>query len=432
MPVPLDPSAAHTFPTGNAPSQLQLVMRNARARHPIASVGALGAVMLLVGCVQPQPVAIVSASTPPSTPHVTPPIVAANNPNFFSFTTPPTPGRPVVFHWRGNSYDGTDAFIAGVTTRVAEMVAPLRPNGEPKGSLRLVLPVRSAVAAAGGEIKPGEAAVAQARGIIDQGRVTALRNAALFEPITVEVGSIAIPDAGTSDFVLWFTDGFWNLRYRRGDPKRFPDQNDLAIWLGAVRAQSQLALQGPGEPSLGLTITYQSNTPDRVSYRFNGEDYSANEPLIPAMKAAFDDAAARIPPMAGRLGGRIKIVLTSTITPLPNTVPLLARNRPQQSPAIAAVIAEANAAHWHASVAAKVEAMRRSRLFDEVVVETAEHDDVALAGFDYVMWQLPGKPYAWRYRTKLKGNDAWTLTQPRDWDLQPWLDAVRQQLGAPK
>ena len=78
----------------------------------------------------------------------------------------------------------------------------------------------------------------------------------------------------------------------------------------------------------------------------------------------------------------------------------------------------------------RVEALRRSRLFDEVVMETGDMPEAQLGGFEYVLWEPAGKPLFWHYRSRRKGGDAIAFKSPGPAvSVQQWLEAVRDQLG---
>ncbi|MEJ0068798.1 MAG: tetratricopeptide repeat protein [Pseudomonadota bacterium] len=234
----------------------------------------------------------------------------------FGFTISNSPAPPLVYHWHGGHYQEADAFLAAVTAQVADAVANVKPSSAPWGSLRVVLPkrrppsVRSLINPAAATEAP--VIWAHADRIIDDGRVTALQRSGLFDPVTAETGALAIPEAGSSDFALWFANGNWNLRYHDGDPETFAEDRDLTTWLATLVRRTQTALDGGGTPTLRLSIRYPTAAEGALSFQFNGADHFSVETLVQAMNAAFLDQAQQIQPMARRLGGRIRLLWRPT------------------------------------------------------------------------------------------------------------------------
>ena len=363
-------------------------------------------------------------------PPVMPP-PAANRPNpnndTISVTVPSTSGQPNTYSWRGQSFTGSNAFLAGVSARVADMVAGIE-RGAAVGSARVLLPSRvlsfgaSATNPAGSA--EGQRTIERALQLLDDGHVTALRRSGLFEPIRTEAGSPVLPAADGTDFVVWFDNNQWNLRYRSGDPQITGNPPDLGIWMRAVRNVVKTAQAGGGKPTLTLSMTLRPAAPNGVMFTFNGVAYETAEALNPVVRAALLEEARGVQPVANRLGGRLKVVVLTSHVGM--QIALNGGN-----PRANETMRSAFSNHSESIALARVEALRRSRLFDDVVTETADLKEAPLGGFDYVLWEPVGTPLAWHYRSRRKGGDNLALTQPPGphSSLQQWLEAVRDQLG---
>jgi hypothetical protein len=377
------------------------------------------------------------ASVPVAAAPSAPPVAAAPpgtrrsntsaNPDTIALTVPNAPSQPNVYAWRGQSYTGSDAFLAAVSSRVAEMVAGVE-HSAPVGSLRILLPPRT-VPVASSLTNPagaaeGQKTVERALRLFDEGRVTALRHSGLFEPIQSETGSVVIPAVGSADFVLWFDNAQWNLRYRSGDPQSTGNVLELGTWVRQVRNVAQTAQARGGKPTLTLQTSFRPGTPSGVTFVFNGGSYATPEALNPVVRTAFQEAAHGIQPMTNRLGGRLKVVVLTTHA---GGMQINMQGNPQANETMRSALANFN----QASALYHVEALRNSRLFDEVVMETADLEDAPLGGFDYVLWEPAGKPLAWRYRSRRKSGDALSLISPAsNSSIQQWLESVRDQLGS--
>jgi len=349
------------------------------------------------------------------------------NPDTVSVTVPNAPGQPNVYSWRGQSYTGSDAFLSAVSSHVAEMVAGVE-HGAPVGSLRVLLPTRtlrlaSSLSNPAGAAE-GQRTVERAFHLLDEGRVTALQHSGLFEPIRSETGTAVIPAAGSADFVLWFDNGQWNLRYRSGDPQSTGSVAELGTWLRQVRTAAQTAQARGGKPTLTLQTSFRAGTPYGVMFVFNGADYATPEALNPVVRTAFQAEARGVQPVTNRLGGRLKVVVLTTHA---GGMQITQQGNPQANEAMRSVLTNFN----QAIALSRVEALRQSRLFDEVVMEAADQEDAPLGGFDYVLWEPAGRPLAWRYRSRRKGGDALSLNSPGpNSSIEQWLESVRDQLGS--
>jgi len=85
-----------------------------------------------------------------------------------------------------------------------------------------------------------------------------------------------------------------------------------------------------------------------------------------------------------------------------------------------------------AVVLGRVEAIRRSQLFDDVVIQHADVEDVPIESWDHVLWEPISRPLTWRFRSAAKGNDAWSFVSPgSNVDMQTWVEALRDQMHQP-
>lgn len=353
------------------------------------------------------------------------PAAGRSNADIITLTVPNRAHAPNTYQWRGQTYTGSEAFLAAVSARVAEQVASVE-RGAAVGSARVLLPPH-AVPLPASKSNPAGAAdglrtVERAMRLLDEGRVTALQRSGLFEPVRSEPGATVLPAAGGTDFVLWFDNAAWHLRYRDGDPQSTGNVQEYGNWLRAVRTAAKTAQAGGGKPTLTLSMSFRPASPNGVLFTFKGATYETAEALNPVVRAAFLEEARGVQPIANRLGGRLKVVvLTSHVG-----IQIAMQGNPRANETIRSAFSN----NTEAIALGRVEALRQSHLFDEVVMETADLKDVPLAGFDYVLWEPVGTPLAWHYRSSRKGGDNSALVSPGPHStLQQWLEAVRDQLG---
>jgi hypothetical protein len=89
---------------------------------------------------------------------------------------------------------------------------------------------------------------------------------------------------------------------------------------------------------------------------------------------------------------------------------------------------QAQEAFHDASTAGYIAAIRNSRMFAEVVVETRDAADVPLDSDDATMWQPPTAPLQWAFRV-VGQEDArvfkWPSPNPT---LEEWIKALDAQM----
>lgn len=341
----------------------------------------------------------------------------------FMATIPSTKDKPVIYQWNGSSYVGAEAFLRVVEAESAASVAKVSPDSSRLGSLRMIIPERQARTLGLGASDP--TAVEEARAtelrfgkIIDQGRVSALQRSGLFEPIRTESGNIAIAETGAADFVLWYDTGSWRVRYGKGDPISVFDSNDLVAWVNAVRSLAGVAKGNGAKPSARYLAThFPGSAGGKPWFTFNGQDHYSLDTLVPAMDAEMLREGRAVPPLAERLGGRTKVVLATQ------------RMAPGSASEKNPEVGEANRAMGRASAMGRAEGLRAAKLFDDIVVETADVSNVPLDGYDYVLWQPATQPHSWRFRAVGAGADARNLVSPpNNPDIKTWVEAVSSQL----
>lgn len=157
----------------------------------------------------------------------------------------------------------------------------------------------------------------------------------------------------------------------------------------------------------------------RVRFTVLGTDYFAVEPIIPVMNAEFERQGRQAQPLTDRVGGKAKVVLatfrqggTTFTFPDPEATQLVRRALQEYALAVAR---------------GKVEALKTSRLFDDVTVETADVSDVPLAGYDVVLWEPATSPWTWQFRIAGK-NSALTVVSPIKATLAQFPEILRDNI----
>jgi hypothetical protein len=359
-----------------------------------------------------------NAANPPAT---AAPAKPPASPDVLNMKMPNRPGGPVVYTWHKHDYEGAANLLLAVQAEVTASLDKVKPSvAPPFGSLRVAFAkmpppniVNEQNPAGVAEVKDAYVSLWQA---IDDGRLKALQKSGLFSSITNETANIDILDPGSADFALW-REGGWHLRYRKGNPHDIGNMTDVALWLGYVTIAARTAKSDlPGAFSL-----HTPNTPNKgkVWFTWEGTDYFAVEPLVPLMDAEFMQQAGDTERLSGRIGGKVKIVLA--------TFDAATTNVAATDPENVRLSREALKAYGRAVANGRVEALRRSKIFDSITVETADVSDVPVAGYDYVLWESATNPYSWRYRIAGKG-DAYSLVTPTGTTVSKFPAVVRDAI----
>jgi len=288
----------------------------------VRGVAAAAMIALLGGC---QPGAVQGVASAPSTTVITVPSAgapaavqhAAASPVVrlpsmrlqIGVTVPNASDTPIIYRWSGVEYRDSGAFAAAIDGDLAAALAKITPASTTIGSLRMIVPDRALLNPSNMANPDGTAtAVATIKRVskaIDAARPAALRQSGLFRPIATETGAIAIPAPGEADFLLWFENGNWHLRYRHGDPMAVSDTRDMAVWASQVANMARMAQHAGDQPGYSLVTHWPTaGAVGGVWFTFHGLDYYATDSLIPAMMTEMVRAAERVHPVGLRLGGR--------------------------------------------------------------------------------------------------------------------------------
>jgi hypothetical protein len=354
-----------------------------------------------------------AANTPASTPAKPP-----ASPDVLSMKMPNRPGGTVTYTWHKHDYEGAANLLLAVQAEVTISVDKVNPSAVPPfGSLRVAFPkmpppnvVNEQNPAGVAEVKDTYVSLWQA---IDDGRLKALQKSGVFSSITNEMGNVGILDAGSADYALWRDGGSWHLRYHSGNPHDLNNLSDVATWLGLVT----IAARGAKADPPGAFILH-TPTKGKVWFTWKGTDYFAVEPLVPLMNAEFMQEAGETERLSGRIGGKAKIVLA--------TFDAANTNVATTDPENIRLTREVLKVYGLAVANGRVEALRRSKIFDSITVETADVSDVSVAGYDYVLWQPATNPGSWRYRIAGK-SDAYSLAVPAS-TMAKFAEAVRDAI----
>jgi hypothetical protein len=345
-------------------------------------------------------------------------------PDEVKVTVPNDPTRPDVYIWHNRSYEGAEAFLEVVRAEVAAEVEKVRPSSVPPyGTLRVAFPKRVSPTLSNPQNPAGSAEAettwVRYQQVIDEGRLKALEKSRLFASVASETDNVGILDPGPADFALWFDRGVWRVRYHDANPVDIANLPDVARWVGVVNVMANHAKAiRPG--------AYTAHIPPgngRVWFTLLGTDYFSVEPMIPVMNAEFQRQAREVSPLTHRLGGKVKIVLaTFTVgnTTYKFTDPENTRMAQQAGREFGLAVARG-----------RVEALRRSNIFDSITVDTGDVSDVPVAGYDYVLWQPATSPWTWRYRIAGK-QDAFTLVIPAATELPQFPAIVRDNIQKTK
>jgi hypothetical protein len=383
-----------------------------------AGAAAMVIAMALSGCV-------INGAPPAAKAPAANTAAAPANADTLSMKVPNRPGGPVTYTWHKHDYEGSANFLIAVQAEVTASLDKVKPSAAPPfGSLRVAfakMPLPNIV----NEQNPS--GVAEARDAyvslwqaIDDGRLKALEKSGIFSSITTETANIGILDPGAADFALW-RDGSWHLRYHKGNPHDIGNMTDVALWLGYVTIAARSAKSD-------LPGAFTLNTPPKgkVWFTWAGTDYFAVEPMIPLMNAEFVRQAGETERLSSRIGGKVKIVLA--------TFDAATANIAATDPENIRLSREALKAYGLAVANGRVEALRHSKIFDSITVETADTSDVPVADYDYVLWESATNPYSWRYRIAGKG-DAYSLVTPTGTTVSKFpavvRDAIRDSKATP-
>jgi hypothetical protein len=345
-------------------------------------------------------------------------------PSELKVTVPNDPTRPDVYIWHNRSYEGAEAFLDVVRAEVAAEVEKVKPSSAPPyGSLRVAFPKRVSPTLSNLQNPAGaveaETTWVRYQQVIDEARLRALEKSRLFAAVASETDNVGILDPGSADFALWFDRGVWRLRYHSANPVDFPNSPNVSAWIGIVNVMAKNAKAiRPG--------AYTAHIPQgdgKVWFTLQGTDYFSVEPMIPVMNAEFQRQAREVSPLTARLGGKAKIVLASFT--VGNTTYKF------KDPENARMARQAGQEFGLAAARGRVEALRRSNIFDSITVETADVSDVPVAGYDYVLWQPATSPWTWRYRIAGK-NDAFTLVIPTGTEIPQFPEIVRDNIQKTK
>jgi hypothetical protein len=175
----------------------------------------------------------------------------------------------------------------------------------------------------------------------------------------------------------------------------------------------------PDGDSISFSLLNPPQDGHKVRFTLAGTDYFAVEAIIPLMNAEFQRQGGEAQPLADRVGGKVKVVLatfrqggTIFTSADPEATQLVQRALQEYALAVAR---------------GRVEALRASRLFDDVTVETADVSDVALGGYDVVLWQPATNPWTWQFRIPEK-KDALTLVSPLKATVAQFPEVLRDNI----
>jgi hypothetical protein len=326
-------------------------------------------------------------------------------------------------YYQGVLYHSTDEVLAAVQHDMDTQLAAVQPVDTPLGGQALL--ILPAAAPAVGSQTRAESLRSEVAGLLGNGNLAALRKSRLFDDVAVERRDVPPNDNERHDFAIWRVAGQWAVRYRDGDPIASADvgPNTLAAWIARLRPAADEARSGKGRADLHLHFN-TDNSPPGFPVAFGGVPYDDTAKLGAAVRAGFAKRWSTVSRPADRLGGKALIVAATPSQTSPMTLTLKG-----EPPGVTAKRSALLSAYNAAESAEEAEGIRRSQLFDSVVVRTEDIDQPpAASGFDYVLFQLARKPF-WQF---LGPNGAVKAFEPKG-DPMPveWIAALRDQLRHP-
>jgi len=334
------------------------------------------------------------------------------------------PGLPVLYSFGTVNFDTAEEALAALRDTEATELATIRPvkGAVPYGSIRVVLPTRPLQwpASKTANIPNNEMeALSQSLAVTRQNLIASLQKSGHFSRVTVEFSDDPIPAPLNADYVLWPEGDNWFLGRLGRNPVNFSaSASNIGFWL-ALASDAVARLNSASLHEVGFHLSADGQ---HATLLYEGAPY---EDLITLNDAVARDNAqqlALVKPVSNRLGGNALIILTDHSAHKPFGMRLLdsmyvaGLARPGQNglPSIAAsdlITTAANGALLSTSQA-RAAAVGMSRLFDHVTVETVPVTDVPTTGYDYVLYEMTGKPGPWRLHAASGGGDV-ILTWPK-------------------
>lgn len=348
----------------------------------------------------------------------------------FRITVPGTPGLPATYTREGVTYDSPSSLMAKTNEEIAASMAKVQVQPAPLGSLRMILPVRTPLNVQNDK-NPESAAVAgkvyaDYQRDIDENHLVALRKANIFSPIHASTEQVGVADNDGADFALWFNNGHWQLRYRKGDTAQINDFFDMAAWTTAVNNFAHNALKDDASSlkytnttSLKYTAHLDGTVNDKPRFYFGSADYFSAADMAPAMKAAWIRAADQVKPVARPVGRRVKIVLPAN--------PRLSVVNKAVTGVRGDELRQAEKDFIAAIAAGYIQAIRNGHLFAEIDIVTQDVSDVPLDSYDATIWRPAESPFQWDFRVAGQ-KDARILVWPPNPEMQDWVNALATQM----
>jgi hypothetical protein len=347
----------------------------------------------------------------------------AGDPENLVMTVPGSATMPVIYVWHNRSYQGADVFLQVARAEVAAWVERVKPSDAPAyGSLRVAFPILSPPVL-DKQQNPAGAAEAEKTWtqfwqVINEGRLKALEKSKLFTSISSETANISILDPGQADYALWFDGGYWHLRYHQGNTLPAGNAINAAGWVAGVNIVAKSAKS----TETAVFSWRMSPQTQKIWFTVLGKDYFEVEPIIPVMNEEYARRGRAAPPIADRIGGKIKVVL-ATFNQGASPITFKVGGDPKN----AELLRRANQEFALAAARGKIEALRSSKLFDSVTIETADVSDTSLDSHDVVLWQPATNPWTWRFRIAGK-SDAFSLVLPPKSEVTDFAGIVHDNI----
>lgn len=309
------------------------------------------------------------------------------------------------YQWRGRRYVGEDELIKDLEQRLGSEIAAVTPETEHSGkTLRVVLPAAM----------DAERGVGRFYHRLDELRLDALRQSALFADFQVEDLSLRDPDMEGRDFVLYRYANAWRLKDGRGRMIRLSAATSAAAFVNLVKkAREDLSgdMEYLGAQAMGKDVIFS----------YHGKEYGGLRGLIAAFDALLAEEHKQVVAVTPPVGDKALVVL------------------PRHPGRGIPVLRDDGAPHLWSNSVPGISAYQRfldrrvgtfvtaSGLFKTVRVVTDDEGEPPQGDYDWVFWHVPGQN-EWQMR----GKDGVILSADMPAAPESFAGELRAKLTQPR
>lgn len=304
------------------------------------------------------------------------------------FMTPRDDNLPLVFNYKGKETSDPKTIPIVANSLFSEEVAKVSPVSQKiGGTARIVMdaaPLHEFTTVIKDRFGISRGAEAQRFldayfKVADNMFAEAVKRAKVFDSVTVEKGNAVPTSSNGSDFILWRENSQWFIRNKNG-PRNFVYTSPKGL-PGRMEMLPQAA--GDSRNAANSSALSSARVGRKTYYHFAGKEVASADEAIGIINSYNDDSVKDVKSSPIQLKGRLLIARASKSTPnfsraMPN---------PDQERVSNAMFAAADRA--------RIEAIIKSGLFEEIVVKTIDTEGPPPQGFDVEIWQSPSKPMTW-------------------------------------